>query len=310
MAVSAFSCENQSKIEKEIEQIPMDFEVVRFDQKFSKVTKQSLPELKAEFPFLFPAQFSDSVWLEKINDTIQQELNSEVSNAFPDFSAEEDALNSLFQHIKYYFPSFESPVVITIVSEVDYKNKVLLSPDYLFIALDTYLGKDHPFYIGIQEYLKKNFEKNQIIQDVAAEYAKQYIAQPKSNNFLEHLIYYGKILYLKDVWLPSTPDNEKIGYTPEELDWVKANEEQIWRYFVERELIFDSNTQLHSRFLFPAPFSKFNLELDNESPAKVGQYIGWKVIRQYMDKNKVSLQEMLDTDAETIFNKANYKPKK
>jgi uncharacterized protein YjaZ len=117
-------------------------------------------------------------------------------------------------------------------------------------------------------------------------------------------------LYLKDTWLPTTPDNEKIGYAPKELDWVKANEEQIWRYFVERELIFNTDSQLQSRFLNPAPFSKFNLELDNESPAMVGQYIGWQIIRQYMDKNEVSLQEMLETDSETIFNKANYKPKK
>lgn len=306
----SFSCEKQSETEKEIEKIPVDFELVRFDQKFANTTSESLPRLKAEYPFLFPAQFPDSVWMEKINDTIQQELNTEVTKAFPDLSAEEDALHSLFQHIKYYFPEFESPTVITITSEVDYKNKVLLSQDYLFIALDTYLGKDHPFYMGIQEFLKKNFERNQIIPDVAAEYAKKYVPRPESKTFLAHLIYYGKILYLKDVWLPTTPDNQKIGYAPEELDWVKANEEQIWRYFVERELIFNSDSQLQSRFLYPAPFSKFNLELDNESPAMVGQYIGWQIIRQYMDKNEVSLREMLDTDSETIFNKANYKPKK
>lgn len=306
----SFSCEKQSETEKEIEKIPVDFELVRFDQKFANTTSESLPRLKAEYPFLFPAQFPDSVWMEKINDTIQQELNTEVTKAFPDLSAEEDAIHSLFQHIKYYFPEFESPTVITITSEVDYKNKVLLSQDYLFIALDTYLGKDHPFYMGIQEFLKKNFERNQIIPDVAAEYAKKYVPRPESKTFLAHLIYYGKILYLKDVWLPTTPDNQKIGYAPEELDWVKANEEQIWRYFVERELIFNSDSQLQSRFLYPAPFSKFNLELDNESPAMVGQYIGWQIIRQYMDKNEVSLREMLDTDSETIFNKANYKPKK
>ena len=73
---------------------------------------------------------------------------------------------------------------------------------------------------------------------------------------------------------------------------------------------FRSNTDLYSRFLYPAPFSKFYLELDAESPARIGQFIGWQMIRQYMDKNNVSVQEMLTTNAETIFNKANYKPKK
>ena len=308
--IAIWSCQDQSGLSKEIEKIPVDFKVERFDQKFARITPEELPRLKAEYPFLFPERFPDSVWIEKINDTIQQEINEEVGKVFSDFTSEEEQLHSLFQHIKYYYPSFEAPTVVTITSEVDYKNKVLLTPEYLFIALDTYLGKDHKFYLGIQEYLKKNFEKNQIIQDVAAEFAKEKVPEPESKTFLANMIYYGKILYLKDLWLPETPDYEKIGYTGEELEWAKNNEAQIWRYFVERELIFDSDTQLYSRFLYPAPFSKFYLELDSEAPAMLGQFIGWEIVRAYMDEYGVSLQEMLDTDAETIFNKAKYKPKK
>ena len=308
--IALWSCQDQSRLSKEIEKIPVEFKVERFDQKFARITPEELPQLKAEYPFLFPERFPDSVWIEMINDTIQQEINLEVSKIFPDFSSEEEQLHSLFQHIKYYYTSFEAPTVVTVTSEVDYKNKVLLTPEYLFIALDTYLGKDHMFYMGIQEYLKKNFEKNQIIQDVAAQFAKEKLPQPTSKTFLANMIYYGKILYLKDRWLPETPDHEKIGYTAEELEWAKNNEAQIWRYFVERQIIFESDTQLSSRFLYPAPFSKFYLELDNEAPAMLGQFIGWEIVRAYMDEYKVSIQEMLDTDAETIFNKAKYKPKK
>lgn len=308
--VFSFSCNERSKIEKEIEQIPIDLEIIRFDQKFAAVTPAELPELKAEFPFLFPTEVPDSVWVQKVNDSIQQELDIEIAKAFPEFSAEEDKLHDLFQHVKYYFPSFEVPRVITLTSEVDYRNKVLLTPEYLFISLDTYLGKDHKFYIGIQEFLKKNFEKNQIIPDVAAEIGEKYVPQPQDKTFLAHMIYYGKMLYFKDALLPDTPDHEKIGYTPEELNWAKTNEEQIWRYFVEREILFDSDTQLYSRFLYPAPFSKFYLQLDNEAPAILGQYIGWQIVREYMEKKEVGLQEMLETDAETIFNSAKYKPNK
>lgn len=308
--VTVFSCEDQSKVSKEIEKVNVQFEVDRFDQKFASVNPQTLPQLKAEYPFLFPERFPDSLWLNKINDTIQQEINQEVAEEFPDFSSEEDKLHSLFQHIKYYFPSFEAPTVITITSEVDYKNKVLLTPDYLFIALDTYLGKDHGFYIGIQEFLKKNFERNQILPDAAAEFAKKWVPEPEAKTFLAHMIYYGKILYLKDLWLPETPDHEKIGYTSNELAWAEQNESQIWRYYVEKEVIFDSDTQLYSRFLYPAPFSKFYLELDSEAPAMLGQYVGWQIVREYMDEYDVGVEEMLKTDAETIFNKAKYKPKK
>ncbi len=309
LVIIAISCENRSKVEKEIEQVEVDFEVLRFDREFAEVTEEGLPALKAEYPFLFPERFHDSIWIAQINDTIQHEINEEVITTFRDF-AEEDELHSLFQHIKYYFPSFEAPTVITITSEVDYQNKVLLTPKYLFIALDTYLGSDHEFYSGIQEFLKKNFERNQILPDVAAKVAERYVPQPDSKTFLAHMLYYGKILYLKDLWLPEVSDPAKIGYTSEEYGWAGENEEYIWKYFVEREMLFDSDTQLYSRFLYPAPFSKFYLELDNEAPALLGQYIGWQMVRQYMDRNDASVREMLETDAETIFNKAKYKPRK
>lgn len=304
------ACENKSKTEQEIEAINIDFEVVRFDEKFAEATPETLPDLQEDFPFLFPQQFSDQVWIEKLNDTIQQEINEEIAKVFPDFSEETYGLHNLFQHIKYYFPGFEAPKVITVTSEVDYKNKIILTDDFLFIALDNYLGKDHRFYIGLPEYFKKNFRRSQITPDVAHSYAKVYVKRPEKRQFISQMLYYGKLLYLKDLWIPFKTDAEKIGYTGEELEWAEANEEQIWRYFIEKELIFDADSKLYSRFLHPAPFSKFYLELDSESPDRLGQYIGWQIIREYMDRYEVGLKEMLATDEVTIFNNAKYKPKK
>src|SRR5690606_4682697 len=131
LAFAIISCGQESGIEKEIAEVPVDFELVRFDKKFAAVTEETLPELKNEYPFLFPEIYSDSVWIARINDSIQMELNTEVEKNFKDFSEKEDELQNLFQHIKYYFPSFEAPTVITITSEVDYRNKVLITPEIL-----------------------------------------------------------------------------------------------------------------------------------------------------------------------------------
>ena len=308
--VSLFSCDKQSETEAKIEKIDAPFEVIRFDQKFAEATPASLPELKSKYPFLFPKQYPDSLWVQKLNDSIQQELETEVDKAFPEFSKETDELHSLFQHVKYYFPDFEVPDVITVTSEVDYKNKAIYTGEYLFVALDTYLGEEHKFYIGIQDFLKKNFRKEQIVPDAANEIAEQYVPKASERTFLAHMLYYGKLLYLKDKFIPFKSDAEKIGYSEEELTWAKANEDQIWRYFIENELLFDTDSKLYERFLYPAPFSKFYLQLDAESPARLGQFIGWNIIRAYMEKNDVSIKKMLNTPAEEIFNKANYKPKK
>lgn len=304
------SCAEEDQREQEIAGIPVEVEITRFDREFAEASASDLPELKEEYPYLFPAQFPDEVWIDKMNDTIQLEINREVAKAYPNFSETKDDLHSFFQHVKYYFPDTKVPEVITLTSDVDYRNKVIWEQDLLLISLDTYLGQDHHFYNGIQEYIKKNFKQEQIVSDVADVFAENVVERPSSRTFLAHMIYYGKILYLNDLLIPFKTDAQKIGYSPEELEWAGANEEQMWRYFVDKELLYNTSSDLQSRFLFPAPFSKFYLELDAESPAKVGQFIGWQIVRQYMDRNEVSVQELLGKDAETIFNKSNYKPKK
>lgn len=304
------SCGNDDDKEKEIAQIPVNLEVERFDQRFARANADSLPALKRDFPFLFPRQYPDILWVEKMNDSIQLELNEAVAAEFPQFEETGEELERLFQHIKYYFPEKKVPKVITLTSDVDYRNRVVYADSLLLVALDTYLGREHELYLGMQEYIKKHLQKELIVSDVAEAFAQTLVPRPASRSFLHHMIYYGKILALKDLLIPFKTDAQKISYLPEDLEFAENNEEQIWRYFVERELLYSSDSELQTRFLFPAPFSKFYLELDNEAPPRLGQYIGWQIVRQYMDKNNVSVEEMINADAETIFKQSKYKPRK
>jgi len=195
-------------------------------------------------------------------------------------------------------------------SDVQYKNKVFVSDSITIVKLDTYLGDDHFFYDGLQAYFVKNMKPEQITVDLANAYAKKYVFDNKRRNLIEEMIYFGKLLYIKDKIIPFKTDAEKIGYTQEEIEWAKSNEEQIWKYFIDKELLFSTDSKLPNRFINPAPFSKFYLaEIDNESPGRLGQYTGWQIVRAYMDNNDVSLNQLLSTSAENIFNKAKYKPR-
>lgn len=305
-----FSCSDAGDLEKEIEKIPMKVQIIRFDKDFAAATPEDLPELKAEYPLFFPKQYHDSIWIEKLKDTLQLELENEVIKIFPDNDKLENDLLPLFQHIKYYFPKFQAPIVVATTSDVDYRNRVILADTMLVIALDTYLGSEHPFYEGIDRYISKEMKPSQIAPDVAETYAYQYINPPKNRTFLSQIIYYGKQLYLKDLWLPETSDAEKIGYTEEEFTWAEENELYMWRYFIEDEMLYSTDPKLGARFINPAPFSKFYLEIDNDSPGMLGRYLGWKIVRAYMEKNSIEIQRLMITDADEIFKESKYKPKK
>ena len=124
------------------------------------------------------------------------------------------------------------------------------------------------------------------------------------------MIYFGKQLYLKDLLLPNYSDAEKMGYTPEQMKWCEENESYMWRYFIEKEMLYSDDQKLIPRFINPAPFSKFYLEIDNESPGQVGAWIGWQIVRSYIKNNDVPIADLLKTDAKEIFVKSKYKPKK
>src|SRR5690606_4168792 len=305
-----FSCNDESKVEKEIEKIPMNVEIIRFDKIFAEATPADLPKLKTEFPDFFPQQYNDSIWIGKLTDTLQKQLETEVFKTFSKDEEIEDVLVPLFQHIKYYFPNFTTPLVVTTTSDVDYRNKVILTERMMVIGLDNYLGSEHPFYEGIDKYISKEMKPSQIGPDVAEVYARQYIKPPSKASFLGQIIYYGKELYLKDLWLPKISNAEKIGYTEEEFKWAEENEEYMWRYFIEKELLYGTDPKLGARFINPAPFSKFYLEIDNESPGMLGRYLGWKIVRAYMEKNDTDVQQLMVTDAEEIYTNSKYKPKR
>lgn len=305
------SCDKKSKIEKAVAEIPVEIQVDRFDKAFFESEPQDLSRLKKQYPFFFPRGNDDAVWINKMQDPLWKELYKEVQKKYPDFQPQKAEIESLLKHIKYYFPETNTTKVITVVSEMDYNNKVIYADSLIVVALELYLGKDHPFYASeFPEYIRQNFDEKQMMPDIVSAFAVRKIVPPTDNTLLGKMIYAGKELYLKEVLLPDYNDADKMGYKPDQIDWCEENESYMWRYFIENSLLYDSDQKLVSRFINKAPFSKFYLEIDNESPGRVGAWIGWQIVRSYTKNNEVSLQQLLQTDAREIFEKSKYKPKK
>ena len=307
--IISVSCKKENQIENEIAKINTNIQLERFDELFAKVTPDDLPKLKKAYPFMFSEKFKDSFWIAKKADTLQMQLFNEVNITFANFDDTE--IESLFNHLKYYFPEFNPPRIITTTNDVDYRNKVIVTDSIVVMALDSYLGSDHEFYSSIPKYVRANLKKEQLVVDLANEYAKKFTYHPELKTLLDEMIYYGKLLYFKETVIPFKTEAERIGYTQSELDWAMTNESYIWRYFVEHELLYSTDSKLPGRFIIDAPFSKFFLEeIDADSPGRLGQYIGWQIVRAYMDQNDVSLKDMLIKTTEDIFNNSKFKPRK
>jgi len=302
-------CQDNVNVKPEVEAIDIDVNIVRFDSIFYGAHPEDLQTLKKEFPFMFDATIPDSLWILKMNDTLQNYIESEVQKEFKDFKEQEAQIELFFKHLKYFFPKQSLPKVITLAEYVDYNTKVLLNEDLLFISLDNYLGKDHEFYEGFQDYIAQLQSPEQILPDIAHQYANQLVPLPESRDFLSQMVYEGKKLYFKQQTLPMLRPEYLIGYTEEQLAWADEYEFMIWQFFVERDLLYSTDSDLKRRFILPAPFTKFYLEIDSESPPRLGQFLGWEIVRAYAEKfPEKSLKEIVQLNEQDIFNQSKYKP--
>lgn len=306
------SCgDSKTKLDKEVEQVPMEVVVERFDQEFYTSKDSDFQLLKTKFPYMFPAGVPDAAWLEKKHDTLFKELYEEVNTQYKDLKTLPEDLKHLFQYIKYYYPEESShKKVITVISEVDVSAKAIYADTLALISLDTYLGKGHHFYKSFPSYTLTTFESSQILPDMAESFIVQKLPKTMDRTFLGTMIQKGKLIYAKEMLLPAVPKETLMTYEKDQLEWCIANESQVWRYFIDNQLLFDTDTKLTARFIDPAPFSKFYLDIDGESPGRVGVWIGWQIVRSFMENNNVTLHELFAMNAKDIFEKSKYKPKK
>ncbi|SED14408.1 gliding motility-associated lipoprotein GldB [Tenacibaculum sp. MAR_2009_124] len=309
LAIILMSCEKESKPEIDVSEVKVSFNIDRFDKDFYQ-SEKSLEELKSSYSFLFPRYVHDSIWESRRTNLDEQELFEETQKLYNEVNELEEQLKMLFKHVKYYNPKFKSPEVITMLTNIDYESRVVYSDTLLFVSLDAYLGKNHKFYGDYPAYVKQNNTKQHIVVDVASKIVSEQVFPKTNRTFIDKMIYKGKKMYLKDVYLGKLSDHVKIGYSKEKSLWAKENEEEVWRYFIEKDLLFSTDKSLDKRFLDMAPFSKFYLGQDNLSPGRIGEFIGWQIVKSYMKNNDVSLHELIRTSEEEIFTKSKYKPRR
>ncbi|MCK5781513.1 MAG: gliding motility lipoprotein GldB [Flavobacteriales bacterium] len=296
----------------DVSDISIDTKLVRFDSLFYNSDARSLSNLKSIYPLMFPEEYADSLWMNKINDSTEQAVYEKSVKIFGDFKKEYEEIVDVFKRMKFYFPKFDGVDVYTIISDFDYEYPVLYSRDRLFVSLDMYLGADEEEYSGFPAYLSSNFIPERIKVDVAKSIVTPIVARDRfDKTLIAKMIYNGKLLYLEQKLLPTTDEFLIIGYSKDQIEWCKTNEREIWTYIVKKKYLYNSDPKLKTRFIDLAPFTKFFLELDRESPGRVGEWLGWQIVNSYMVNNDVTIEELAaKEDFQDIFKNSKYKPRK
>lgn len=334
-AIVFSACQNRDNI-PDVSGIKMEIPVERFDLQFFSIDTTdidiSLAKLREKYPSFLPVYLgnilglTDSTVYPGVKKFFQLNkfIADSVKKVFPNTNDLKRDFEQAFRFVKYYFPEYKVPGIITIVGPVDLLAETangeltpdFLGNDFLGISLQFYLGKDFPMYHDqyfaanvAPEYRSRRFDKKYIVAD-AMKLITDDIFPDKSKGMglIEQMIEKGKQWWLLDKFLPAVADSIKTGYTVDQLLWCKENEGMIWNAIITNEKnIFTTDPVAIQTYIGDAPHTQV---MPAASPGNIGPWVGWQIIKKFVAKNSsLSTGEIMKTEPRKILDETKYKPK-
>jgi hypothetical protein len=237
-------------------------------------------------------------------------LKKETDKVFPSLDQVENNLTKAFRYVNYYVPDFNLPKVYSYISGLYYESPVEYHDSVLIIALDLFLGSKYEPYraIGLPRYMTRrmtpDFLLPSCIKQIGISLLPEHLPQ---KTLLDQMMLHGKVLYFLDKVLPDLPDTLISGFTQAQEEWIHDNEGKVWALLIDDELLYSTDTFIINKFIQDGPFTS---GLSEKSPAMLGRWIGWHIIRSYMnDHSGITMQELFKmADSQDLLSKSHYKP--
>lgn len=331
------ACNNDIK-SPDVSNIRVTLDVQHFEQDFFAIDtlqiSSDLSQLHQKYPTFLPdfiqhilgisftgeSNNSDSAIKMFLRD--YRFVKDTATQIFSNFTAIEKEVKEGLKYAKYYFPAYHAPEkLITYIGPLDAifesslgKTSDVITQDALAVGLQLHLGKDADLYQSstaqslFPQYVSRKFEPAYIAVNCMKNIIDD-IFPPKTTDktLLDLAVDKGKRLYLLDKLMPHTADTLKIGYTSAQLKGCYANEGLIWSFLVQNDLVYNSDPLRIQSYVEEGPVTQ---ELGDGSPGYISLFIGWQIIKKYMEKYpETTLDQLLQLDAKQILQDSKYKPR-
>lgn len=325
LALFVLGCRSGKRI-PDVSAVKLNLSVVRFEAAFFAVDTlqldRSLQQLTMKYPgftqdFLFNILGTTPDSAAKDVPFFIHSYNSlaiAAAKKFADFTPVEQQVKRGLQFVHYYFPGYKLPSkLITFIGPINsYGN--IITKDALAVGLQLYMGKDYPLYQDEQgqqlypTFVSRRFEPAYIaVNCIRNIIDDMYPAKQNGRPLVEQMVESGKRLYLLNQLLPEMPDSIRTGYTQQQLRDCYRNEQQIWSFFVQNDLLYSTDPNMTRDYMNDGPNTT---ALGDASPGNIGQFTGMQIVSKWMEKNeKLSLDGLMKTNPGKIFEEAKYKPR-
>jgi hypothetical protein len=228
-------------------------------------------------------------------------IEKSIQSKFDDLEFHKKSILEGLQHLKYHFPEGKIPEHIVFMNSL-FNSNAFSTDKEIGIGLERYLGYENemiqklpsePFY----DWIKKAMDETYLERDAICSWILTHYVPEVDGVLAEHIIYWGKVLYLTEASFPDLEKNIILRYNEKQFKWANENESSFWKYLIDEKLLFKINGLEKANLLNEGPFT---IGLPEESPDRLGQFLGWKMVRNYMSKNDVTLKELIELPYNTI----------
>lgn len=245
-----------------------------------------------------------------------------VAVDFGDLGSFELELARAFKYLKFYFPSYPLPRVVSFVSPLDavFSSGFGLTPDILG---DTMVGvslllhdsralvtsDNRSLLMGVHEsYIVPRFVPETMVSSVMKNIVEDlYPDRSVGGTLLEQMLERGKRYYLLHRLLPDCADSLLFYYSSRQLRGCLANEASIWQRVKSLDVLYKRDNHIVRSYLGESPFTP---SLSQESPGNIGAWLGYRIVQSYMSRHSgVSLDELMALPADRLFVLAKYRPR-
>lgn len=320
-----FTACTKNPLKIDVSSIKEEVQLVRYEKELFALTpvpgKQEVAALRNRYPgftdlfchrVIRIGDVTDETGMRLLGDFLSDstilEAKKIVERQFSGFSKTEKIIVRAFRHYRYYFPEKPLPVLYTCIS--GFNESVFVADGIIGISLDKYLGRNCKYYtlLGLPRYKQRKMIAEMIPSDVIRSWGmSEFEISRDATTLLDHIVHEGKLLYFTEAVLQGVADTLLTGFTEEELKWCRMNESQMWKYLVEKNLLFSTRQMDIVRYINDGPTTN---GFPSESPARTGAWIGWQIIRNFMKRNpEVTLSQLMEkVNYREILNASKYSP--
>lgn len=231
-----------------------------------------------------------------LSDQYVSRVEKSIAQRFSDLSMKRKEITDGFRYLKYHFPKGKVPQNVVFLNSF-FASSAFCTQKEIGIGLERYLGKEadviqelpsDQFY----EWMKEGLDPRYLSRDALCSWIMTHYIEEIDGNLAEHMIRWGKILYLTEAAFPDVHESIILRYSEEELKWAIEHEYDTWKYLVQDKLLFKNDERLRINMLNDAPFT---VGLHEKGPDRLGQFIGWRMVHKYMEIKRIGVGELINT---------------